>query len=245
MPKKINVAADLVKPLFDKGFGSRKIATELGLKRDVVRRVLNELNIRHAKHPINTTDTILSKVYKNEHSGCWEWQGSKNNEGYGQVSYQGKIHLVHRLTYELIIGRIESDMYVCHKCDNPKCCNPAHLFIGTPRDNQIDCRLKNRNPTSKINYNNALKIKRLFNDGYSRKEISQQYSISYQQVCRIINGKYWNYVNPPADSPVTNTMQDPNTQQAEGQQEQNAQESASMDSAMEATQDSEEGGTEG
>lgn len=77
-------------------------------------------------------------------NGCWEWQGSRCKSGYGHVSYLGKIKRTHRIYYELLNGKIPDKLFVCHKCDNPPCLNPDHLFLGTNQDNMLDALKKGR-----------------------------------------------------------------------------------------------------
>jgi hypothetical protein len=79
--------------------------------------------------------------------GCWEWQGSRDGQGYGLIGLAYGRFRVHRLFYELFLGTItyiERFLQVCHKCDNPPCCNPDHLFLGTAKDNYHDAVKKER-----------------------------------------------------------------------------------------------------
>jgi len=80
-------------------------------------------------------------------SGCWEWQRAKDWDGYGALGWQrvGKLEQkAHRIAWILTFGEIPDGMLVCHKCDNPPCCNPMHLFCGTNKDNTQDCIQKGR-----------------------------------------------------------------------------------------------------
>lgn len=75
---------------------------------------------------------------------CWPWRGPINSSGYGVFKFHADIYLSHRFAWELTNGKIPDGMFVCHHCDNPPCCNPAHLFIGTPKDNAQDAMKKGR-----------------------------------------------------------------------------------------------------
>lgn len=92
--------------------------------------------------------------------GCHEWTGAKIRQGYGTIFSEGRSHLVHRLVYRFCHGVDPGDLCVMHTCDNPSCCNPEHLRLGTVRDNNADRHLKGRssggslpgenNPSAKI-----------------------------------------------------------------------------------------------
>lgn len=93
----------------------------------------------------NMTKRIMARVKVNEQTDCWEWQGYKCKKGYGRITISsGKYVLVHRYMYEHCVGKIPDGLFVCHSCDNPKCCNPEHLWVGTDSDNQQDSIEKGR-----------------------------------------------------------------------------------------------------
>lgn len=98
--------------------------------------------------PKSLEERFWSKVEKGGPNDCWPWQGTKNRLGYGTIDLrltEGKLVMAHRVSWGLANStNPPNEMFVCHSCDNPGCVNPAHLWLGTPRDNMRDMIAKGR-----------------------------------------------------------------------------------------------------
>jgi hypothetical protein len=146
---------------------------------------------------------FLIKVKPSSTSECWEWTGATQAKGYGRFKSNGKIECSHRFSYKMFIGNIPKGMNVCHKCDNPKCVNPEHLFVGTQSDNMVDCRDKGRlvipdggnfkdehKPHNSSTDTETIKqIKASIDNGYSNTGIAAEYGVKNQLVRDIRRGK--------------------------------------------------------
>lgn len=85
----------------------------------------------------------LLKRVKQTETGCWEWQGTMHRTGYGCTKIDGKFAYTHIASHRAFIGPTDGK-FVCHRCDNPKCCFPGHLFLGTHQENMDDMKAKGR-----------------------------------------------------------------------------------------------------
>lgn len=156
----------------------------------------------------------LSKI--DSSSNCWEWIGAfkgKNKlQQYGNIVVGSRIDKTrktisaHRYSYEIFVGKIPDGKWVLHKCDNPKCINPNHLFLGNRQDNVNDRQIKNRNkpingelnPNCKHTLKQIYEIKRLYSEGKTMRELSKLYGYKgHKTIFDIIHGKRWNLAEPP------------------------------------------------
>lgn len=104
---------------------------------------------RSPNEPV-TKDFIIIRCRFDYANNCWEWQGAISGDGYGIIDFNGKQSCVlTRVVWQIWNGAIPDGMLVCHHCDHPSCCNPAHLFLGTQKDNARDSILKFRHISQK------------------------------------------------------------------------------------------------
>ena len=140
---------------------------------------------------------------KRTDTGCLEWQKLRLPAGYGQVSVGRKMLLAHRVAWMLEHGEIPDELIVMHRCDNPPCCNIAHLAVGSQSDNLQDMVAKGRHP-NRIGESNTLakltdsqveEIRQLHATGnYLQREIALMFGVSRGQIHRVVNRIDWSHV---------------------------------------------------
>ena len=152
-------------------------------------------------------ERFLAKIDIKEPDQCWEWLAMRHPDGYGQMKVKEKRKYAHRLSYEIFIGPIPEGMMVCHKCDNPGCVNPHHLFLGTCLDNVRDMISKGRkrqaspdklsspgesNPASKLTRVLVDEIReRYAKSNHSQQSLADAYGVSQSTVSNIIRNTNW------------------------------------------------------
>jgi len=156
--------------------------------------------------PANTPEVLWSKVDKKGEDDCWNWTGYKNEQGYGRTWINDVGYYAHRVIYalaypnEITLSAPEHTSqsgFLLHTCDNPSCCNPKHLFVGTHADNMADKAAKGRSPDfsgdkgprAKLTMAQAQEIRNLRSHGASMKELAKQYEISLSSIKTLLAGK--------------------------------------------------------
>ena len=129
---------------------------------------------------------------------CWIWTGARMGKGYGKIKFGNRIIGAHRLSYLLHKGIIPEKIDVCHKCDNPICVNPTHLFLGTRKDNVQDMIGKNREGWGEKSGHNILTldqvigIRKEYSSGkFTQRFIAKKYKVDYRIINDIVKRKTW------------------------------------------------------
>ena len=184
-------------------------------------------HVAHVRKPKPklSREQVLSKFWSlvKKQPGCWLWLGKGLPSGYGRFRINSEEHYAHRFSYEQKFGKVETGFYVCHKCDNPACVKPGHLFLGTPQDNVDDMWEKGRAVSRPKGYNKGVPHptpEKMLGDlngnaklteddvryirahyhraSYKRsntKALAKQFQISENAVLHIISRKRWSHVD--------------------------------------------------
>lgn len=159
----------------------------------------------------NPHDLFWKKVNKTE--GCWEWSAGLTVEGYGKFSLTlprpsgltskqktpQRVYIASRYSWEITNGPITDGLFVCHKCDNPKCVRPDHLFLGTQKDNRVDAANKKRtawgerSPHAKLSEAQVQEIRTL-KESVKRAELAKRFGVSTGAIDGILSGRNWRHL---------------------------------------------------
>jgi hypothetical protein len=156
-------------------------------------------------------DRLLDSLIRTK-GGCWEWQHCRHPiSGYGKLRLFGRDTTTHRIAYTIFCGPILAGLHVLHHCDNPPCCNPAHLFLGTDQDNVLDSIRKGRRHAQrhprlikllliracpkrvKLTPDSVRQI-RLLAQTMSLRKLAVCFGVDHKTIHRVLNGQAWKSV---------------------------------------------------
>ncbi|MFH0980288.1 MAG: HNH endonuclease [Planctomycetota bacterium] len=151
--------------------------------------------------PHDIEERFWSKVEKGP--GCWEWMSTLNGSGYGTI-WDNSRHLqkmAHRLSWEIHYGPVLASLGVLHRCDNPPCVRPDHLFLGTCQDNMQDASSKGRtargerHPKHRLTVDQVREIRRRLARGEVQERLAAEFGITQGAVGHINNGRSWAWLD--------------------------------------------------
>ncbi len=147
-----------------------------------------------------TPDKFWKRVSVTNENECWPWNGKRTNQGYGMVGFEGKTQPAHRIAYIFYFGDFDRSLDILHKCDNPPCCNPNHLFLGTARDNIKDAIAKGRwkpfqrekHPRALLTENQVAEIRSRWKPGYGNAaRLAREFKVTKSCVWGILTNRNW------------------------------------------------------
>lgn len=149
----------------------------------------------HLRQPLE--DRLWEKIACGGPDECWPWTGSTVSKGYGSIGHEGKTLSAHRVVWQITNGD-PGNLHVLHWCDNPPCCNPAHLFLGTNADNQHDRLRKERwRKSDRLNADLVRAIRSAYDPVINtHRELAEMFDVSPATIGLVIQKKIWTHVDP-------------------------------------------------
>jgi len=146
------------------------------------------------KRPIGLR--LLDRTIIDPETGCWNWQGTKDKDGYGKMCVDAKEQRTHRLSYLYHVGPIPENHGVLHTCDNPSCTNPQHLYTGTVVENMRDKQVRRRvagerHPYGKLKDDDVLAIRA---STESQSKLAEKYGVIQAHISRIKRRVNWTHI---------------------------------------------------
>jgi hypothetical protein len=155
-----------------------------------------------SRYPEPVETRLWARVARGSPDQCWEWQGAITGHGYGSIRERCISRGCHVIAYRSAVGPVPEGMMVCHTCDNRKCCNPAHLFLGTALDNNRDRENKGRGnppigeraPAAKLTAADVGLIRLLLACGAKQRPLARLFGVTQMAVNNIAHHRTWAHV---------------------------------------------------
>lgn len=164
----------------------------------------------HGRWANTLEQRLWSRIKKGTPDECWYWTGAHTPAGYGVISVNNHMTTAHRIVYILIYGEVDDNLIVCHTCDNPPCCNPNHLFIGThktnaedkvkkgrqPRGDKISFRMRGeKNPHSILTKKQVFEIRKaVINKTDTQRQLAAKHGVQVACISKIITRRTWKHI---------------------------------------------------
>jgi len=163
--------------------------------------MLKKIVLNDPKYLLKIKERLKNNIEMDQNN-CWNWKKKKMISGYGTTTFYAKWITTHRLSYLVFKGDIPKDKIVCHSCDNPSCCNPDHLWLGTHKENTRDMMNKKvvfqfkgeNNNMAVLNESIVLEMRSLNKQGLSVKKISEIYGFKYFTCLDAVSGRNWKHI---------------------------------------------------
>lgn len=201
MTKWTKAEVEVLTQLYGQLYAPALVEKLAGRTPDQIRAKATQLGLTKKRLP----ERERFESFINKDGDCWEWMGSKFRDGYGQFHAANRNRRAHRYSYELYVGPIPADLCVCHRCDNPSCVDPEHLFLGTNQENATDRQMKGRTSRPYGLWHGSAKLtpEKVQEIRSSRKtgaQLAREFSVSEALICNVRKGRAWPHITAPKDA---------------------------------------------
>lgn len=187
--------------LYRRGYTQADICTKLCINRKYVVVAVHGLDLSVEHYRNRAIRRFWTGIVEDRKTGCWIWSRGSSN-GYGGLWWEGRQIRTHHVSWIIHNGSIPCGKKVCHKCDNPPCVNPAHLFLGMQKENMEDMARKGRhhnvageaNPRAKLTITDVITIRKLYKCGIGPTAISKKYKVGLRAIWKILMRQTWSKV---------------------------------------------------